>query len=609
MSYDPGKNGDWDHEAAEHGQGPAHQDKRGRRRLSPGGWTLLGVIVFAIIAAAGLVALRAEAIACAGGQRTVVVTVSPSQQEVVEQLADEWNAEQPTVDGRCIGVAVAAKDSADVAAALGPSWDEERDGPLPHVWVPESSMWLAVAAGRPDAAEILPAKTPSIASSPVVLAVYRPLVQAIGWPDQEVTQEEMVALLADPQGLSQVGLPEGTELQLGLTEPTRSISGMATVLALLDRNGDGVLNDEEILAGVAFTRVLGDIAPEPSVFLEAARTDPVGSTVAAFPALEQDLAAFVTTTGDTTTPPPFVPIYPGQDTVLADYPYAVLRAPWVEELDRTTAELFLNYLRGPAGVTALGDAGFRGVDGATGHATTVTALTGVREELAPLRPVPEPEAISTMLTEWTAMQRPANVLLVLDTSGSMDQPVPGTGLTRLQLLQQTALAGFELLTNQTSIGLWEFAFQLTPTTHHRELVPFGPTSETVNGVPRLNALQGAVAQLGAIEGTCLHHTAYAAYQEIQEHWEANSTNVVLLITDGRDEYCPDSPSTEELVGMFAEAGEPDRPTPIIGIALGTEADADAMTEISQATGGRTFVIRDPAQATETLILAFAGRLR
>jgi hypothetical protein len=42
--------------------------------------------------------------------------------------------------------------------------------------------------------------------------------------------------------------------------------------------------------------------------------------------------------------------------------------------------------------------------------------------------------------------------------------------------------------------------------------------------------------------------------------------------------------------------------------VGPEADANALRQISQATGGRTFVARDPNQAVQTLVLAFAGRL-
>jgi Ca-activated chloride channel homolog len=43
--------------------------------------------------------------------------------------------------------------------------------------------------------------------------------------------------------------------------------------------------------------------------------------------------------------------------------------------------------------------------------------------------------------------------------------------------------------------------------------------------------------------------------------------------------------------------------------VGPDADAEALRQISDATGGRTFVVRDPATAIQTLILAFTGRLQ
>ena len=42
------------------------------------------------------------------------------------------------------------------------------------------------------------------------------------------------------------------------------------------------------------------------------------------------------------------------------------------------------------------------------------------------------------MAEWANLQRRVNLLAVVDTSGSMNLPVPGTDLTRLGLLQQTA---------------------------------------------------------------------------------------------------------------------------------------------------------------------------
>ena len=65
---------------------------------------------------------------------------------------------------------------------------------------------------------------------------------------------------------------------------------------------------------------------------------------------------------------------------------------------------------------------------------------------------------------------------------------------------------------------------------------------------------------------------------------------------------------QQFIDRLTKESLPDKPTLIIGIAVGPEADADALQQMSQVTGGRTFVARDPANAVRTLVLAFAGRL-
>ena len=108
--------------------------------------------------------------------------------------------------------------------------------------------------------------------------------------------------------------------------------------------------------------------------------------------------------------------------------------------------------------------------------------------------------------------------------------------------------------------------------------------------------------------TPLYDTIYAAYHNMQGRWLPNSTNAVLLITDGANEY-PGGLDLNGLLDRIGKEGRPDQPLPVISIAVGPEADAAALQKISQATGGRTFVAKDPTQATQTLVLAFAGRLR
>jgi hypothetical protein len=65
-------------------------------------------------------------------------------------------------------------------------------------------------------------------------------------------------------------------------------------------------------------------------------------------------------------------------------------------------------------------------------------------------------------------------------------------------------------------------------------------------------------------------------------------------------------SLDGLVQRLHTEQRPDRPVQVMSIAVGSEADAQALQTLSGATGGRAFLARDPMKAVQTLILAFAG---
>ena len=304
------------------------------------------------------------------------------------------------------------------------------------------------------------------------------------------------------------------------------------------------------------------MAPDTATFFSAVAkgSADAASAVAAFPAIERDVAAH----NKATPGARLVPVYARQGTSWPTIP-TPFSAAWVDADRRNAADGFLQYLRGPRGREALTAAGFRRLDGRSDGA--YAADEGFRPELPAPRPVPNAASFSQIIGTWTAVQRPANALVLVDTSGSMKTPVQGTRLTRLQLMQQTANAGFGMLTNRTSIGLWQFATKLTPTTDYRVLVPFGPMAGNVGSVPRKQVLYGAVAGLRANGGTGLYDTLYAAFQSMQAAWQPDTTNVILVITDGRNEYDAGLTLTDLLARLKREA-RADRPIPIIGVPSG-----------------------------------------
>jgi Ca-activated chloride channel family protein len=544
---------------------------------------------------------------CEGESLTATVAASPDQFPVMSSLANRWSDTTPKVDGQCVHVTVVSAEPSAVAAALGPTWDAGRDGPRPDVWAPDSSAWMVVAAARPEAQALLPADTTRVAQSAIVLALPRPMAEAMGWPTRTVRTTDLMGALATGRTWAQFGHPEWGGMRFGMTDPTRSTAGLNTLLAVIDRDADGKVSNAELTGSVGFASAVTTVAPDANALvdrLSRGRTaEQALASAVAFPTDEQQLASHASSSSDLD----LVPIYPGDEVMFADHPYAILNAPWVDSTKVEIATQFRDYLLSVDGQQAYGTAGFRDATGSTRHAPVLSPELGFQPDVRPSGRAPDAASVNQIIAQWSLLQRPVNVLVVLDTSGSMSERVAQVNLTRLQLLQQAAVKGIGLLNNVSTLSLWQFSSKLTPTADHRELVPFSPTADG-DPAQRRQELVQAIGGLRAKGGTGLYDTTYAAFHAMQQAWRPDAINVVILISDGKNEDDIGLSRTELLRRLKSEK-RTDRPAPFIGIAVGPAADAAVLKEISLATGGRTFVAKNDTDAVQQIVLAFAGRLK
>lgn len=534
----------------------------------------------------------------------LTVAASVDQFATMNRLAESFNHGDRTVSAHCAEVSVRPAVPHAVAAELGPSWNEQRDGPRPDVWAPDSSAWLLLAAGRPEAKAVLPTGAPpSLATSPVTLAMQRPMAEAMGWPGRDVG---LADLLGTDQTWARFGHPEWGTLRLGMSDPDRSTAGLVTVLTIMDADNDSTMDNDELVGGLKFAQLVTATGEDTEGLLRPYANDDLatapGNLPAAVPVLERDLAEFAARSPSVD----LVPIYLRDGITFADYPYAVLRGPWVDRDRQRLAADFLDYLRGREAQQAYARAGFRDPSRSPQDTSLLDPGRGFRLEVTGPQRAPTQAGLTQVMSMWTVLQRPNNALLALDTSGSMNEPVPGTKLTRLQLVQQAATQGAAVLNDQTTVGLWQFSSQLTPDTDYQELVAPGKAGERIGGVERRQAIISAVQRLRADGGTGLYDTVYAAYLRMLRAWQPDAQNVLVVMTDGKN--ADDGLTLPDLIQRLRGAARPDRPLPVIGIAVGPQADANALQEISKATGGRTVVARDDVSAIQQIVLAFAGRI-
>jgi Ca-activated chloride channel homolog len=279
----------------------------------------------------------------------------------------------------------------------------------------------------------------------------------------------------------------------------------------------------------------------------------------------------------------------------------VLRAPWVDAAKRRAAGGFLDYIRSEPVQVRFQEAGFRSWRGRPGPAFTEELGLLPDQPTRVLAP-PAPRVVAAALESWNAARKRSNVLAVFDISGSMKEEVPGTGgRTKMDLVKEAAAKGLALFSPETNLGSWVFSTNLPSGNDWQELVPIGPTSAKLpNGKTRREVMFGSLAAMQASNGdTGLYDTTLAAFQTVKRAYAPGRLNIVVLLTDGINDDPGGGISKEELLSRL-KAEQGNQKVAIITIAFGANADVASLRQISQATGGIPYVVRDPRQIVQVL---------
>ena len=182
------------------------------------------------------------------------------------------------------------------------------------------------------------------------------------------------------------------------------------------------------------------------------------------------------------------------------------------------------------------------------------------------------------------MRKRANVLLVMDTSGSMGEPVAGTGKSKLELAKQAARNSLSQFAAGDQVGLWMFSTQLDGETDYRELVAIGPMD-----AQRRAQLSQRIDGLQPSGGTGLYDTGLAAYQFVRDRASPDDINAVVLLTDGRNE--DNGISVDNLLSQVRT--EEARSVRLFTIGYGEDADLDTLRRISDTTNAAAYDSSDP----------------
>jgi Ca-activated chloride channel family protein len=557
----------------------------------------------------------------------VDVASSPEKIELLTDLAHSFNqSDQAELGDDCLFVRVQQKSSGAAEQLLADTWDEAVEGPRPVIWSPAASTWAAVlnqhldeAGQEPIANEMTP-----FMLTPLVIAMPRPMAEALGWPDTPIGYADIIALTREAQGWGAKGHPEWGPFRLGKTNPNFSTSGLSALIAqayaATGKTSGLSLEDLDKPEVAQFAR-----AVESSVvhygdttltFLNNwYRADQRGNPfqyVSAVAVEEKSLIDYNTgnpdgilDAGEDPRPPnePLVAIYPKEGTLYSDNPLITLDGDWVDSREKEAAALFVDYVGTDENQERVLEYGFRPATPDVAVGSPIDAENGV--DPAPpetLLDVPEPAVLAGLLDGWAVQRKSARVLMVIDVSGSMGDPGNDeTGETKLDLAKTAAIQAIDQFKDDDEVGLWVFSTDLGPNADQNVLKVLEPAR--VGDVRE--RLKTEIGELRPQSGTPLYDVTGEAYDAALADFDPARINAVVLLSDGRNDDGNTEDDREQLDDLLStltagSEGQSTRPVRIFPIAYGGDADLPTVRQIAEATTAAAYDASDPTTIDKVL---------
>jgi Ca-activated chloride channel homolog len=502
------------------------------------------------------------------GAVAVSFAYSPEKEKLLAPLIKRFNSERVRVNGRPVFVEGEVISSGEAEAEIATG---ERK---PVIWSPASSLWGRLLNFEADR-QLAPEENPSIVRTPLVIAMWEPFAEALGWPERQIGFEQIIRLARSNQGFAEFGHPEFGRFKLVHTNPDFSTSGLEAVVAeyyAATGKKEG-LTEEDIEKSEA-RQTVRDIERsivhygDTTLFI-ADQMRKEGPGYASAVAMEEvTLLDFNKNRGGQ---PKLVALYPPEGTFYSDNPFIVLAGEWVRPAQRQGAERFGEFLAEEITPELAARSGFRPADLEAEPVPPVSKENGV-DPGQPERVLglPEPRTLDRIRRAWREDRKPANVLLVVDTSGSMNEE------NRLERAKEGLNAFFREVGKQDSVGLNIFSDQLQP------LLPVAPFSQNER------KLRETVDNLIADGGTAVYDATIDGFRSVREGATPERINAVVVLTDGED--TDSSASAEDAVEAVRAQGDSDNQVRVFTIAYsaGAAGAAEALQAIAEASGGQAY---------------------
>ena len=499
-------------------------------------------------------------------------TYGSEKEEWIKNVTEAFNREEhKTPGGKVVHVDAYPEGSGDLIDELL-SGDRQVDiaSPASAAFIKLGNVQSRVKTGKD-----LIGSTDNLVISPVIIAMWKPMAEALGWPNKPLGWSDILDLARDSRGWAAHGHPEWGPFRFGHTHPESSNSGLISIFA-----------EAYAATGKKAGLTVQDVeSPKTAQFIAGIESSVVhyGSSTGFFgkkmfsngpqylsAAVLYENMAIESYSPAYSLPFPIVAIYPKEGTFWSDHPVGIVNREWVTAEKKDAAKVYIDYLLAKPQQEKAIPYGFRPGSPDVPLTTPIDAAHGVdpKEPKTTLE-VPSGDVMDAILKVWRTNKKHADITLVFDTSGSMkdEHKIENARDGALQLVQN--------LTDDDLFTLLPFSSQAHIALSHLPL-----KSARAN-------VQQSIGGLWPSGGTALYDAISMAYQDQMARTEQDTGKIsaIVVLTDGEDR---DSRMSLDQLLKEIQFDNEHHTIRVFTIAYGADARKDILQQIADATQAKSY---------------------
>jgi len=553
-----------------------------------------------------------EPAAVAGAEACIAVPILSSFEnaEMVANLAAGYNGQPRDINGSCVTVTASREKSGVAAESAAAGFTDLAPEQRPTVWLPDAHTWLSLARADGGGSTV-PEDASSVATSDIVLAMPQPLAQAIGWDEDPPGWEDVFDAAGDADLWADLGHSEWGAFKLGKTSPVVATSGEAAMFASFGTAAgalDEISASDVSAAAVQETVREHELATShymatPEHFLWHARqAEQTGSAADFLSAVIVDEKSVwdynrgitsrdgVTRTAGEPPLEKLVPIYPTDGFYAADNPAVVLTGDWIDANEADAAADFIRYTGTAQGQQIVRESGYRDLNGQLDAG--IAAVANLSESPQGRLPLPDQDVVAAVNAAFPEVRKRAQVLFLLDVSGSMDEPISASE-TKLSAAKDAIALALDHFTSGDNVGL--AAFAQSP---EGALVPGAAAPMADIGASR-DTFLAALGGLQSMGDTPLYQAVDIFAAQQAQSWSPDRITAVVVLSDGENDTNTATIGADQMLAGLEHLHH-STPVLVFTLAYGADADVATLQSISSATGAHYYDATDPTKVKAVL---------